>query len=438
MIEIILAITGSVFLVEVILLAQAFRYASRIRSKKWKPHHPKVAVIAPHYGWDEGTEENARSLLDLDYGGVYRVYFVTHRDGPGADVALDHLRGMAGGDPRVRVLLAENVVERGVQRSQKAENLLTALAVIDDDVEVLAFVDADAGIDREWLTRLVEPLQDEAIGVATGARFYAPLVPSLATYTEAIWVNFQIPLYSVPRIGMVWGGSSAIRRETFEAGGIGRRWERATFEDQHMTKTMIELGLRIHFVPDVVPVHFTGERRWKQVLEFTNRQMAVTYWMGLYISWVLSLTLLLPKGLLFLLSLPLVLFEPTRFYPLLAVPLLESASYLLFARTLPERIRRDPRIRRTLVLSSLTVPFALLLGGVNGVCAVFKRSIVWGRVRYTNRGVGGCRVLGRVDPKPVRKPPFERILRGARYPLARLLRVVDPGLALEELSEGEE
>ncbi|MFH1277813.1 MAG: glycosyltransferase family 2 protein [Candidatus Eisenbacteria bacterium] len=438
MIEILVAITGSVFLVELVLLVQAFRYASRTRSRRWAPFHPKVAVIAPHYGWEGGTEENVRRLLDLDYGGSYRVYFVTHRNERGADSSHDHLRRIAAGDSRARVLLARNVVDEGRQRSQKAENLLTALEAVDDDVEVFAFVDADAGIDRDWLARLVEPLQDREIGVSTGARFYAPLVPSIVSYTEAVWVNFQIPLYSVPRIGMVWGGSSAIRRDVFDEGGIRRRWERATFEDQHMTKAMTELGRRIHFVPDVLPSHFSGERRWKQVLEFTNRQMAVTYWMGLRVSWVLSLTLLLPKGLVFALTLPLVLFEPARFYPLLAVPLLESGSYLLFAMTLPERIRRDPRIRRTLVLSSLTVPFALLLGGVNGVCAVFKRSIVWGRVRYTNRGPDGCRVLGRVEPKPEREPRFGRVLRGARYPLARILGVVDPGLGLEDLSEGED
>lgn len=439
MIGLLVVLSGLVFLVEMGLLLQAHRYAGRERARKWKRYAPKVAVIAPHYGWDAQTEANVRRLLNLDYPGEYSVHFVTHRVGVGgADESRGPLERIAAESPQARMVLARNVVEQGLQRSQKAENMLTALAGVDEDVEVFAFVDADARIERDWLTRLVEPLQDPAVGVSTGARFYAPVVPSMASYIEAIWVNFQIALYNDRRIGMVWGGSAAIRRAVFEEGGIGRRWERATFEDQHITRTMMDLGRRIHFCPDVVPIHFTEERRWEQVIEFTNRQMAVTFWNRLYLSWVLSLTLLLPKGILFLVTVPLVLFEPARFWPLLLVPVLESLSYLLFTRSLPESLRHDSRIRRSMILTTVAVPAALLLGGINGACAVFKRSIVWGGVRYTHRGDDGCRVLGRVETGPAQGVRFPRLWRGVRYPIARLLGVVDPGLGLEDLSEGED
>jgi len=438
MVTLLLAFTTLVYLVEMYFLAKAFRYAAGERRRKRAPYAPKVAVIAPHYGWNAQTAANARRLLHLDYPGEYEVLFVTHEVGRGGrDISYRHLDRLAGRSKRARVILAPNVVDRGLQRSQKAENLLAAINRASSDTVVYAFVDADAGIDEGWLRRLVAPLQDEGVGVTTGARLYAPLVPSLASYTEAVWVNYQIALYGESHIGMVWGGSAAIVRETFERARIGRRWLRATFEDQHLTKAMQAAGLRIHFVPDCVPVNYTGDRRWKEVLEFTNRQMAVTYWMKLRLSWWLSLTMLLPKGLIFALTPALFLIDPGRFWPLLAIPVLEGFGYLLFARALPAPIRKDRTVARAILASASAAPAAMFLGGINGVCAFFQRSIVWGGVRYAHRTGEGCVMLGRVrGARERRKSRIRSGLLGIRQGLARLLGVGDE--MLDELREGEE
>jgi cellulose synthase/poly-beta-1,6-N-acetylglucosamine synthase-like glycosyltransferase len=437
MLEILLAISVIPFLIEMALLVRAIAWTRRERRTRRSPFAPRVAVIAPHYGWDAQAEANARLLLDQDYPGEYQVFFVTHVDGDGRpDRSYRRLQRLASAGARARVLLAANVVDHDLGRSQKAENLLTALAAVPGEVEVFAFIDADAGIQKDWLECLVRPLQDEEVGVVTGARFYAPMVPSVASYTEAVWVNFQIALYGDPRIGMVWGGSSAIRRETFARGEILALWRKALFEDQHLTRAVSELKKRIHYVPECIPVHYTAERGWRPVFEFTNRQMAVTYWMKLRLSWWLCLTHLLPKGAVFALAIPLTVHAPERYGILLAVPFLESLSYLLFTRTLPERLRKDRRIRRTMLLTALAVPAAMLLGGINSLCAPFKRSIVWGGVRYAYRHPEGCRILGRV-PRPIEEPrtsAWEGFLRKVRAPLARLLQV-EPGFRTGDLSE---
>ena len=38
---------------------------------------------------------------------------------------------------------------------------MTAIETFPDDIEIIAFVDADATIERDWLTLLVQPLQDK-------------------------------------------------------------------------------------------------------------------------------------------------------------------------------------------------------------------------------------------------------------------------------------
>jgi cellulose synthase/poly-beta-1,6-N-acetylglucosamine synthase-like glycosyltransferase len=427
------------FAVEMVLLAWALRCVRRERRVVRTPYAPRVAVIAPHYGWDAGAEANAARLLRQDYPGEYQVYFVTHIGAGGPpDDSYRPLQRLTAGDSRARVLLAPNVVDHALGRSQKAENLLTALAAVPDDVAAFAFVDADACIASDWLRRLIEPLQEEKVGITTGARFYAPLVPSVPAYTEAVWVNYQIPLYGDPRVGMVWGGSSAIRREVLEEGGVRRRWRRALFEDQHLTKTMADLGKRIHFVPDCITVNFTGDRSWRQVFEFTNRQMGVTYWMRLRVSWWLALTHLLPKGVVFAASIPLTILVSEWYALLLAVPVLESFSYLLFTRTLPASIREDRRVGRTMLLTSLTVPLAFLVGGINALFAPLMRSITWGGVRYAYRDPEGCLILGRVEKKRVvrRERWWGGWVRRARAPLVRLLQV-EPRLELEDVSKEE-
>ena len=86
----------------------------------------------------------------------------------------------------------------------KIQNLITVINQLPAETEIIAFVDADAFVHETWLTSLVEPLQDEKIGATVGARLYLPQTASLASYTEAAWVNFQIPLQANPAATMVW------------------------------------------------------------------------------------------------------------------------------------------------------------------------------------------------------------------------------------------
>ena len=123
---------------------------------------------------------------------------------------------------------------------------------------------------------------------------------------------------------------------------------------------------------------------------YDPRNPLVTYWMKLFLSWRLSLALFLPKGVVFLVSLPLVLFDPARWYPLLIVPVLETLSYLVFIRSLPASVRKERTIRKTMYIAAVAAPWAMLICGINALFAAFQKSIVWGGVRYSHRSSGGC------------------------------------------------
>jgi cellulose synthase/poly-beta-1,6-N-acetylglucosamine synthase-like glycosyltransferase len=392
-------ITGTVYfflILEILLIVKSFLYARRERKTKRPDYAPKVAIVAPHYGWDAPTVENVRRLLNLDYAGAYEVFFVTHAQGEsGYDTSYPHLLEIAEKYPNARVSLAPNIVDNSLPRSQKVQNLMTAISAFPDDIEVVAFVDADATVQADWLTLLVQPLQDKQVGATVGARFYFPHNFHTAPLVEAIWINFQIALQGDHPFSMVWGGSNAIRRELLETGKVLQRWDNAAIEDHNLTHAVRDLKLKVHFVPDCVAITHIENRTWKQIMEFTNRQMVMTYRMGFKAQWACSLFIFLPKALIVLGSI-LFVFYFDRLLPVLFVPFIEIPSYRIFALNLPCWLRDMPRMRETIRVTSLVTPISMCVAGLNALYALFQNKIAWGGVRYEILSATKCRVLGRV------------------------------------------
>ena len=391
--------TYFLFILEIILISQSFFYTRRERKRVRPIYTPKVAIIAPHYGWDDDTEEHAKSLLVQEYGGDYHIYFVTHEMVDiGHDISFPHLEGLVKDVPHANVTLAPNIIDNNLPRSQKVQNLLTIIENLPDDIEVIAFVDADVKIQEDWLKLLVTPLQDSSIGATVGGRFYFPQTWNFASLVEATWVNFQLALQGDHSLTMVWGGSNAFRRELLEKGKILQRWENATIEDLNTTRAVRDVKCKIHFVPDCVAVTQTSSRTWKQIFEFTNRQMIMTCHMGLWTQWLGSLLLFLPKSLLIIGVIPF-LFSRQTLIPVTFIPFLEVIGFHLCCRNLPQWLREMPRVRDTLRISKFAAPFAVFLAGINAFYAMFQRKIVWGGVRYEILSATRCRVLGRVRKK---------------------------------------
>lgn len=395
----IIATTYFLFILQVLLFSQSFFYARRERKTERPSYTPKVAIIAPHYGWDDDTAEHAKSLLTQDYDGEYQVCYVTHQKADtGYDVSYPHLQELVKDVPHADVFLAPNIIDNNLPRSQKVQNLITVIDNLSDDIEVIAFVDADVTIQQDWLRLLVTPLQDTNIGVTVGGRFYFPQTWNFPSLVEAIWVNFQMALQGDHWLSMVWGGSNAFRRELLEKGQILQRWERATIEDLNTTRAVRDVKQKIHFVPDCVAVTRTTNRTWKQVFEFTNRQMIMTFHMGLWAQWFGSLILFLLKALLVFGAIPFIFFQHALL-PIIFIPFLESWSYQVFCKNLPKWLREMPRMEDTIRISKYAVPFSSLLAGINALYAIFQRKIVWGGVRYEILSATTCKVLGRVKEK---------------------------------------
>ena len=72
-----------------------------------------------------------------------------------------------------------------------------------------------------------------------------------------------------------WGGSMAIRRDTFERLDMREKWRGTLSDDFAVTRTMDEANLPIVFVPQAMTAAVES-CTFRGMIEFTTRQMKIT------------------------------------------------------------------------------------------------------------------------------------------------------------------
>ena len=224
---------------------------------------PPAIVVVACKGVDPGLAENLAALLDQDYP-EYRVVFALDRLEDEAHVVIRDVSGTS------RVPTTVVAASRVPNATGKAAALIRAAKEIAAKDTVIAFMDSDAHPPKDWLRTLVAPLHDPAVGAATTYRWYAH-DRTLASAARAAWNAAGANLMFNPRMNFVWGGSYAIRRETFERTYIAAKWASALSDDMVVTQAVKGVGLRVAYVPRATVV--TDEPTdWRGTLEWTTRQ----------------------------------------------------------------------------------------------------------------------------------------------------------------------
>jgi ceramide glucosyltransferase len=230
--------------------------------------YPRVAVILPIKGVDDDTHANIHSLLYQDYP-EYRLIFAVESDD---DPVLNMLEKIATEDSRIEIVVSGIAASRG----QKVHNQLAAVSRTTENDEVLAFVDADARPNRQWLRALVAPLTREEIGATTGYRYYVPVTEHTANKIVSI-LNAQVAaLFGPYRRTLAWGGSMAIRRTDFYGFGLNTMWQHALSDDYVLSYCVKQKKKsKIHFVAQCL-VASQANFNWASLFEFAVRQYRIT------------------------------------------------------------------------------------------------------------------------------------------------------------------
>jgi cellulose synthase/poly-beta-1,6-N-acetylglucosamine synthase-like glycosyltransferase len=275
-----------------------------------------------------------------------------------------------------RTIIAGPATDSG----QKVHNLRVATTQVDPESEVLVFVDTDARPGTDWLKKLVAPLVDEDLGASTGYRWFIPEKGGLASRLRSVWnASIASALGADTGKNFCWGGSTAIRRTTFNQLAVNDRWRGTVSDDFTITGVLKEAKLPIHFTPNCL-VASAGDCDFKELLEFTTRQIKITrvYASHLWLPLLLgsSLFTIAFFGGLVLISL----------YPRLSVAGFLVTIFALGAAKSFIRFRAVSRVletsNRDLVAHILLWPVASLLYLYNAIVAGFSQRITWRGITY--------------------------------------------------------
>lgn len=233
---------------------------------------PFVSVIAPCRGLDDGLEQNLTAMLEQDYPEYEVIFVIDDTNDPAASV-IDKVSREAATHAKKASLVVAN---KAVDCSQKIANLREAVLHASDASEAFVFVDSDVRPSRDWLKSLVAPLADKNVGAATGYRWFISRTPTFASEMRSVWnASIASALGPNTRSNFCWGGSMAIRRDTFYRIGILAKWSGALSDDFVVTRAMNEADLPIVFVPQALTASVES-CTFGEMLEFTTRQMKIT------------------------------------------------------------------------------------------------------------------------------------------------------------------
>ncbi len=232
---------------------------------------PFASVVAPCRGLDAGLEENLSALFRQNFPRCEIIFVV----GDETDEAVPIIKTVSReGAKSAKSKLV--VAGRAQNESQKIHNLRQAVLQISGESEVLVFVDSDARPNADWLRNLIAPLENEAVGAATGYRWFVSKRGNFSSQLRSVWnASIASSLGANEKNNFCWGGSTAIRRATFERLNISEKWRGALADDYATMRVLRENDLPIRFVPQCLTAT-VEDCGFGEMFEFTTRQMKIT------------------------------------------------------------------------------------------------------------------------------------------------------------------
>lgn len=230
---------------------------------------PPATLIVPCRGIDPGLEANLRAYFEQDYPD-FQILLVTGEEEDRCTGILRQVK-LKYPDRKVRILLAGKAEQRG----QKVHNLLYAIGHLRTQDRVLAFGDSDIRPSKLWLRHLIDPLQDQKVGISTGFRWYLPQRRHFASLLRSVWNAGSASLMRDTDCYFAWGGAMALRRELFRTCKIEDRWASTLSDDFTISQAVHEHGLIIRFQPHCLS--FSHEDcTFNQLLNWSARQLSIT------------------------------------------------------------------------------------------------------------------------------------------------------------------
>jgi cellulose synthase/poly-beta-1,6-N-acetylglucosamine synthase-like glycosyltransferase len=352
------------------------RYVREEISEPFSDFTPFVSIIVPCRGIDQGLKENLSKLFGQKYP-QYEIIFTTDSETDESLAVIESLR-TENQHIETKTVIAGQATDSG----QKVHNLRDAVQQAKG--EVFVFVDSDARPNKDWLQNLVAPLSDENIGAATGYRWFITAKGGFSSHLRAVWNASIVSQLGVnEKRNFCWGGSTAIRRETFERLNVSERWRGVVSDDFALTRMLQEANLPIRFVAKCLTVS-VEDCSFHELIEFTTRQMKITRTYSRNL-WKMALIGNAIFVFSFYVSIALIVFSvsfvPLIFFILMFVFGIGKAWLRLKAVSLLLSDYKDELRQSAFAQLTLWI-FSPLLFLFNSIAAGFSRRIIWRGIEY--------------------------------------------------------
>ena len=379
------------------------RYLQKEAAKELPEYTPFTTVFVPCRGVDDGLKENILSLFAQDYPAFEIIFVSDSADDPAFAVieeARQSFQKQTG--PVISTIIAGPATDSG----QKVHNLRKAINAAHPQSEVFVFTDTDAQTQKFWLRALVAPLRDETVGATTGYRWFVARDGGFTSHLLSVWnAAIASALGERGEKNFCWGGSTAIKRATFERLHIADRWKGTVSDDFTVTRVLHEAGRAVKFVPHCLTPSFHRSAP-RELIEFTTRQLKITrayashLWRSVLIGSVIfavtffgGITLVIVRAVLGAsFATPLVL--------LLLIFAMGAAKSHLRLKAVGLIINDEAMRRTTTTLGHVFLwPIASLLFLYNALAALSRR-ITWRGITYELKSPTETVILAR---EPVRR-----------------------------------
>jgi len=361
------------------------RYLQAELTKEYSEFTPFVTVFVPCRGVDDRLRENLAAIFAQDYPAFEIIVVSDRADDLALAVVAEECRSLEKQTgPLVRVVIAGEAIDSG----QKVHNLCVAVGCGDPQSAVFVFVDTDARPSRTWLRDLVAPLCDPEIGAATGYRWFVGQ-GGVFSHLRSVWnASIASALGAQGDKNFCWGGSTAIRHETFERLKVAERWRGTVSDDFTMTLVLHEASLPIKFVPQCLTPSFEN-CSFRELIEFTTRQLKITrayaahLWKAVLAGSLLFVLAFFGGIVLVAARAAMGLSFATPLALLLIIFALGAMKSYLRLRAVSFVIADRGLRSFTTILAHLTLwPVASLLFLCNALAAAMSRRITWRGITY--------------------------------------------------------
>jgi ceramide glucosyltransferase len=380
------------------------RYLQKETAQELPEYTPFTTVFVPCRGVDDGLKQNILSLFAQDYPEFEIIFVSDSADDPAFAVieeARQSFRKQTG--PVISTIVAGPATDSG----QKVHNVRQAVNAADPQSEVFVFTDTDAQTQKFWLRALVAPLRDEAVGATTGYRWFVVREGGFTSHLLSVWnAAIASALGERGEKNFCWGGSTGIKRATFETLLIAERWKGTVSDDFTVTRVLHEAGRAVKFVPHCLTPSFQRSAL-RELIEFTTRQLKITrayashLWRSVLIGSVIFAVTFFGGIALVIVRATLGASFATPLVLLLLIFAMGAAKSHLRLKAVGLIINDEAMRRTATTLAHVFLwPIASLLFLYNALAAAVSRRITWRSITYELKSPTETVILAR---EPVRR-----------------------------------